>query len=139
MAFSRDNQSVFISDWDSNIKMIKWQAGAKSGDDFNFTQKPKRLGDYYTHSICLTKDEKYLLVGSDKFVKVFETTTRKVTKELETGDAVLGISLIKNGKTAIVSGYYNNNLFTIDLETMKIEKIAENITNGKVISQIVVI
>ena len=44
MAFSSDNQSVFITDLDGNIKMIKWQAGANSGDDFDFTEEPKKVG-----------------------------------------------------------------------------------------------
>ena len=81
MAFSRDNQSAFISDWEGSIKMIKWQAGANSEEDFDFTEKPIRVGVRFTVSICLTKDEKYLIVGSEKLVSLFETTTREVTKK----------------------------------------------------------
>ena len=62
MACSRDNQSAFISDWYGNIKIINWKADANSGDDFYFSEDFK-IGTR-THSICLTKDEKYLLVAS---------------------------------------------------------------------------
>ena len=43
IALSRDNQSAFISDFNGNIKMIKWQAGANSGDGFDFTEQPKKV------------------------------------------------------------------------------------------------
>ena len=48
MAFSHANQSCFINDSEGNIKMIKWQAGANSGDDFDFTEEPKKVGNYET-------------------------------------------------------------------------------------------
>ena len=96
VAFSRDNQSAFfISNICSYIRMIKWQAGTNSGDDFDFNEEPKMVGNY-CESICLTKDEKYLPVGSQRAVIVFETTTRKVTKEFGLTDVVQGISLINS-------------------------------------------
>ena len=43
MAFSCDNQSVFISDYIGNIKMVKWQAGANSENEFDFSEEPKKV------------------------------------------------------------------------------------------------
>ena len=45
MTFSRDNQSLFISDYNGHIKIIKWQACANSEDDFDFTEEPKGMGN----------------------------------------------------------------------------------------------
>ena len=81
MAFSRDNQNAFISDEDGNIKMIKWQAGSNPGDYFDCTDEPKKVGDFFTYSMCLTKDEKYLLLGLNYLLIIFQTKTRKVTKK----------------------------------------------------------
>ena len=138
VAFSRDNQTAFISDWSGYIKIIKWQAGANSGDDFNLIEEPIKVGNQYTESICLTKDEKYLLVGSNELLTIFETTTREITKKFELTYTVIGINLIKDGKKAIIAET-NGNLFMIDLETLEISSIAKYIQNGKEFSKIVVI
>ena len=138
MTFSRDNLSAFISDMNGSIKMIKWQAGADSGYDFDFTEEPKRLDKLATRSICLTKDEKYLLVGSGPLLSVLETETREVTKEFKLKDGIMTINLIQDGKQAIISAK-NGDLSIINLETMEIKKIAENITNGKKLNKIILI
>ena len=83
VAFTRDNQSAFINDHDGNIKMIKWKAGANSSHEFDFSEEPKKVAGIHTESICLTKDEKYLLVGSELLLSVLETETRKVTKKIQ--------------------------------------------------------
>ena len=127
VAFSRDNQRAFISDDEGNIKVIKWTPNANSGDDFNFTEEPRKVGNQTTDSICLTKDEKYLLVGSDKQISVFETTTREITKEFKLSNQVVSINLIKDDKRAIIADE-NGNLSNLDLETLEIEEIAHNIT-----------
>ena len=44
------------------------------------------------------KDKKYLLVGSNRLVIVFETDTREVTKEFKMIEYVKEISLIKDDK-----------------------------------------
>ena len=128
MAFSCDNQSAFICDYYGSIKLIKWKTDANSGNDFYFSEDPKEVGFFPTHTICLTKDDKYLLVGSYQLVSVFETKTREVKTKFEMGDAVTALSLIKDGKQAIIAEY-NSNLSILDLETMEISSIAENITN----------
>ena len=130
VAFSRNNQSAFISDVSGNIKMIKWQGGANSEDDFDFTQEPVQVGGKFTFFICLTKNERYLLVGSTRLVTIFETTTNIVTKKIKLTNYGRAISLIKDGKKAIIAEI-NGNLSILDLETLKISSIAKNITNGK--------
>ena len=106
--------------------MIKWKAGVNSGDEFDFAEEPKKVGLEKTWSICLTKDEKYLLVGSYSLVSVFETKTREVIEEFYLIDYVQAITLIKNGKTAIVAEY-DGDLSKIDLKTLEISSIAKNI------------
>ena len=137
MAFSCDNQTAFITGEYGNVKILKWKAGANSGDDFDLT-KPKKVGGNYTVSICLTKDEKYLLLGSIQLVSVLEKATKKVTKEFKMPDTVIGINLIQDDKKVLIAEE-NGNLSIIDLETLEISSIAKNITKGKVLSQIIVI
>ena len=134
----RDNQRAFITDWYGNIKMIKWQTDANSRDEFDFTEELKKVGSNSTVSTCLTKDEKYLLVGSFQLVSVFETTTREVTKEFKLTTNVKTISLVKDGKRAIIAEY-NGDLSILDLETMEISSIAKNITKHRGLSNIIVI
>ena len=140
VAFSRDNQRAFISDQDGNIKMIKQQAGANSDDDFEpaLTDSDIRMDDSPTESICLTKDEKYLLVGSGFTLSVLETETRKVTKEFKMTANIQQISLIQDGKQAIIAEN-NGDLSIIDLETLKIQKIAKSVTNGQNLKRIILI
>ena len=135
--FSRDNQSAFIGDAHGCIKQIKWQPNANSEDEFDFAEELKKVGDYGTKSICLTKDEKYLLIGSKALVIVFETLTRK-KKEIKLTDIVVEITLIKDGKKAIIAEI-NGNLSIIDLETLEISSIAKNIANDKMLHKITVI
>ena len=137
MTFSRNNQSAFISDNCGNIKMIKWQAGSNSGDHFHLTEESKQVGNNIK-SICLTKDEKYLLIGERELVYVFETITRKIIKKFNLTDDVQEIILIKNGKKAIIAEK-NGDLSVLDLETIEISSIAKNITKCKALNIIIVI
>ena len=138
VAFSRDNQSAFISDYDGNIKMIKWQALANSGDGFDLIEEPKEVERNGILSICLTKDEKYLLVGSSYLLSIFEIETEEVKKEFQLTTYVRAISLIQDGKLAIIAEE-NGDLSIIDLESMEIKKIAENITKNKHLRRIAII
>ena len=108
--------------------MIKWQAGANFEDDFEFTQDYKPTTNA-SCPICLTKDDKYLLVGSNKLVSVFETTTRELMTEFELSDTVAGIGLIKNDRKAIIAED-NGNLTIINLETLQKKTIVQDIFNG---------
>ena len=138
MAFLRDNQTAYISDFYGNIRMIRWQSGASSGDDFDFSHGSQNVCKQGTFSICLTKDEKYLLVGSDRLVSVFETTTREVKKDLKLTSIVRGIRLIKDGKKALLVDY-SGHVTTLDLETLEISSVVESITEGRTVFIMVVI
>ena len=138
IAFSRDNQSAWVSGFNGYIKMIKWQTGASSGDDFDFADKVERVGAGGTNSICLTKDEKYLLVGSSKAMSVFEIETTRVIRKIKHAYIVKAITLIKDGKDAVVAER-NGSMYAIDLETLNIYPIAKNITKNKYLTSIAII
>ena len=138
IAFSRDNQKAFVSEFNGSIKMIKWEEGANSGRDFSFNHGSDYVGSSYTYSICLTKDEKYLLVVSYELLCVFDTTKRIVVKTFKLNGWISGINLIKDGKKAIIAEE-SGNLIILDLETLEIKKIAENIANGKTLKKVIVI
>ena len=123
VAFSHDNQNVFIGDNYGNIKQINWKADDNYSDDFAFAKNPAEVSSSI-YSICLTKDEKYLLIGSKALLRIFETTTKKVTKKIKLTADVIEISLIKDGKYALVAEE-NGNLSVIDLTTLDIFKIAK--------------
>ena len=127
VAFSSDNQSAFISDFLGNIKIIKWQADANSESEFDFTEEPKKVCQRNCYSICLTNDKKYLLVGSSNLVQVLKAETREVIKKISLKNWITRISLIQDGKTAIIA-MENGDLSILDLETMEISSIAEKIT-----------
>ena len=91
--------------------MIRWQVDASSENDFDFEEEPKKVGRGDTFSICLTKDEKYLLVGSRTQLSILETNTRRVAKKFNLNTTVRGIFLIKDGKKAIIAEEYG--VFTI--------------------------
>ena len=138
VAFSYNNQTAFISDFKGNIKMIKWQVNANSGDDFDFTEEPTRVGSRGTYTICLTKDEKYLLVGSNHLLVLFEIMTKIITKRLYLAGIITGISLIKDGKEAIIADR-SGTLSFFSLETLERLLFIENITNDKKMYRILLI
>ena len=129
VAISTDNQKAFISDHSGNIKIIKWKPEAGSIKISGHSEEENtKVGNNLTYSICLTKDEKYLLVGSDGLVSLFETETREVTKEYIMQTCVVAIKLIKNGKKALIAEE-NGNLSIIDLENFEMFLVAENTVN----------
>ena len=64
MAFTRDNISAYVSDWSGNIKMIEWTESGDSTPTFDLTQEFTQVGNKWTYIICLTENERILLVGS---------------------------------------------------------------------------
>ena len=138
MAFSRDNKRAFISDMDGNLRIIKWQAGANSRDEFDLTEQPKRVIKRIIDSICLTKDEKYIIIGSQQLVCVYVTVTSEVIKTYKMKRHVQDIKLFKDGKKAIIASI-NGDLHIFDEETMQIYPIAEDVTNIARVNKIIVI
>ena len=136
--FLKDNKTAFVCDNYGYIHKIRWQTGANSVLDFSFIEERKKVGNLGTESICLTKDEKYLLVGSEDGLSILETETRKVTKEFKLTYCVMQITLIEDGKKAFIAEY-NGDLSIIDLETWEIFLIAKKVANGKGLRKIAVI
>ena len=118
MAFTQDNQGAFISEYSGKIKMIRWKPNANTELDFDFTQKIFRVGNSSTFQICLTRDDKNLLVGSKGLVNVFNIETRNVTKEYKLDAVVRGIKFIDGGKGVLIAED-NGDLTIINLETME--------------------
>ena len=105
--------------------MLKWKTGAYSGDDFELTNA-KNLGGDSTQSICLTKCEKYLLIGSNMFLCVFELKTRKNAKTFNIDGDVMQINLIQDGTKALIATKYSD-LHILDIETMEISLLKRDI------------
>lgn len=59
MVLTRNNQYIYVSDETSNVKKMNLNT-------LEFIEEYKKLGFYYTYSICLTNDEENLLVPSYK-------------------------------------------------------------------------
>ena len=136
IAFSHDNQTAYICDQES-IKMIKWQTGANSENEFDLSEEPKQLTNRI-YSICFSKDEKYLFVVSEALLSILEAETRKVIKEFKLTNSVFEIKLIQDGKSAIIAEK-NGNLSIIDIETLEISLIVENATDSLELTRIIVI
>jgi len=92
VAFTQDNLGAYISDYNGNIKLIKWKHDATTEKDFDFSRSSIQVGSDFTEKICLTKDDKNLLVGSDEYLRVFNTLTRFVTKKFKLNDYVMGLN-----------------------------------------------
>ncbi len=138
MAFTQDNQSAFISDRGGKIKIIKWTPNAKTEHDFKLYQNSTQVGKNWTLQICLTRDDKNLLVGSLRLVSVSNTETRNVIKEFEMNDHVKAIKFIGDGTNALIAGF-NGNLTIINLKTMEISSSHKLAAKGKNVFKIAVI
>ena len=130
VAFTLDYQSAFISDRSGKIKMIKWKPNYTTENYFDFTQNSIQVGNGYTFQICLTRDDKSLLVGSKGLVSILDTETRNVTKEFKMSHFVTGIKMMYGGIHVLIAET-NDDLTVINLETLKMYPIHKNATNGK--------
>ena len=125
VAFSRNNQSAYICDWSGKIQKITWKPNANSENDFDFTENGTQIGDNFTFSICLTRNEKYLFVGILGFVCVVDTRNMKVRKKLKMSHDLRFITLTQDGKKAILS-QDNPGMSILDIETLKVHLIQKN-------------
>ena len=138
VAVSRARKGAYIVDRDGKILIIKWKADTNSWDGFDFTHESKSVGNGTYNSICLSKDEKYLLVGSWKLLSIFEAETKTVIKKFKLTTYVIAINLVNHAKKALI-GEENGNLSIFDLETFKISSVAKNITKNKMLGKILVL
>ena len=134
VAFTCKNQSSYISDFNGNIALINWKQNASSENDFN-TQVLTQVGNKYTEAICLTKDEKNLLVGSNGLLSIINLRNRKLITEFELSWYVMGIELINEGKQAFIAEF-NGNLTIIDLETLEMTQSRKDVGKGKKLRRI---
>ena len=137
VVFTRNNQSAYIADWEGNIALIKWKQNSSSADDFS-TQVLTQVGNKITVAICLTKDEKNLLVGSRGLVSMINTKTSKLIIRFKLTTFVKGIELINEGKQALIAEE-NGNLTIVDLETLEITQSRKNVGKGKKLMKITLI
>ena len=139
MAFTQDNQSAFISDRGGKIKIIKWKPNVNTDHDFDFTQNNTQGGNV-TIQICLTRDDKNLLVGSNGLVSIFNTRSRKLINQFKLHDVVytMGIKLICGRKSVVITIDIGV-LKIINLESMKMSPSHKNVTNSEKISTIALI
>ena len=138
VAFTQDNLGAYISDSKGNINLVKWTPDASSESDFDINKDVTQVGNGSTSKICLTGDDKNLLVGSDGLVSVFNTETKKVTKEFKMKQDIRGIKLIDNGKSALIAEY-SGDLTIINLETMEISSSNKHKTKGNGLWTIVLV
>ena len=147
IAFSKDNQTAFISDYDGNLRKITWQEGATSWDDFDFTKELINRDMSCTKDICLSKDEKYIVQFSSRIL-ILSSTTFEVIKEIFPDDPTIeqtcafayvhDVKIIQDGKKALIA-FKKGMLAIFDLETLELKHIAKNITKGKQLEQILLI
>ena len=137
VVFKQDNSRAYISDWSGFIKIINWKNNANIEKDFDFTQNCINVGDD-NFKICLTKDDKNLLVASTKKQRVFDTQTKNVTKEFDLKRTVYGIDQIKDGNSALIAEYRGKQSI-IDLETMQVAETQQIDLPGKELTQIALI
>ena len=137
VAFTRNNQSSYIADWEGNIALINWKQNSSSANDFG-TQVLTKVGNKRTYTICLTKHEKNLLVGSNKLVSMINTETREVTKEFKLTDYVRGIELINEGKEALIAES-NGNLTILDLQTLEMTQSHKDVGKSSGLRKILLI
>src|SRR6478735_6021035 len=86
----------------------------------NILQKDTLYNEAYTCLLSPDKKELYISVwGGDK-IKIFNTTTRKITDSIAVGDNPNDICLTKNGQYLFVSNANDNSVSVIDVAQKKV-------------------
>ena len=131
IAFTKDNQRAFISDYYGKIKMIMWVPNASTENDFDLTQASIIVGKGRIFlKICLTGDDKNLLVGSEKLLTVFSTETRKIIREIKLNHYVRGMKVDSNSTNVLIAEG-NGNITIINTDSMEVVSGHMNADNGK--------
>ena len=124
----KDSQHAYIGDENNNIGMLTWKPNPRFLKDVKFVEirKLKKRGIY---SMCLTNDEKFLIVGAPNSVKFYNLLTDTIMYRQPVSDNVIGITLIKNGKGAQIlqkksdAKMLGYNVNEIDFNTMKVRSV----------------
>ena len=132
VAFTKDSKYAYISDFSGNLNIMCME-------NFEFIEDFIKIGANGTLTICLSNDDKKLLVVSNEMLKIFDLDNREVVKEFRESD-YKKVSLINGGESILLSGA-NGELTIIDFETLEIVKTfdAKHTTNYKLIIDLVVI
>lgn len=86
--------------------------------------------------MCLTGDEKNIIVGSDLFLRVINSETGLIVKKIKFKHEIKGIELFDDGKKVIIAT--SNGLMTIiDLDSMEVSEERKNIGKDNQISYII--
>jgi len=72
MAFTKDNLGAYICDAHGFIKFIGWKHDAITEQDFE-SQNQKRVANSGARQLCLTKEDKNLLLVFSNRLRVFDT------------------------------------------------------------------
>ena len=91
MAFTYDNLGAYVSDYKGSCKSIKWKKDVTNRYDFDYSNLATQVGQTSTHAMCLTKDNKYLLVIEATKLRIFDTLTMDFIKEFYLDHAANGI------------------------------------------------
>ena len=132
VAVSRSKNFAYISDYSGNIRRFSMK-------NFDFHKDSISLGSHSTLSICLTKDQNNLLVGSFKKIKVFNIRSESIIKELDFSALVKKIGLFGDDNKALVITEQGE-IASIDCEKFEITKEYLDYQNiakgGKTISEV---
>jgi len=83
VAFTMDNQGAYINGSNVGVKLVKWKQNATCEDHFDLTQDSTPLGGVGSCSMCFSPNDEELLIANNNNLLLFNTQTKKVTKELK--------------------------------------------------------
>jgi len=84
VAFTMDNQGAYINGSNVGVKLVKWKQNATCEDHFDLTQDSTPVGEVGTcWSMCFSPNDEELLIADNNYLLLFNTQTKKVTKDLE--------------------------------------------------------
>ena len=88
MAPTKNNQGVWISDYNGNIRKYIWGKYAFEEKDYYFTRAADLVGKKDTRDIVLTNDEQYQIIGSNNSLRIMKTRNRRLVMEYKLNTAV---------------------------------------------------
>lgn len=120
IVITQDNQQVYLSEFDGTITKL----------DLNtLEENSQKTGDYLTSYMCLSKNDKKLLIVSENIIKVFNLETLLQLGKFEMAYSVRNVVLVNDGLNAIIASE-NGEVINIDLEklvvSLQIDSIREN-------------
>ena len=115
---SKNKLFAYWCDYYGNIFKIIWKPNATCQEDFELVEEKALKGNETSH-LCLTDDDKYLIIGLLNDVQVFNVDTWEVVKEHKFGNSIQAISLINNGNHVLIA-VQNGDMIVIDTKNFEI-------------------